>query len=46
MTNEIDANEIDAALSALDKLLRIKDQDGNVVLQVALLATVYFEDAY
>ncbi|HSN96946.1 MAG TPA: type VI immunity family protein [Candidatus Nanopelagicales bacterium] len=43
MTN---ADSDESLLSELNESLSVKDDEGNVVLQVALLATVYFEDAY
>ena len=38
--------EMDALLAGLKEHLVFKDDDGRVVIQVALLATVYFDDPY
>lgn len=40
------SNEIKELMALLDQNLAVKDPDGNVVLQVALLATLYFEEPY
>ncbi|WP_438043111.1 type VI immunity family protein [Sorangium sp. So ce128] len=46
MMEEMMSDETNEMMAVLDEHLRVKDDEGRTVLQVALLATVYFEDAY
>ena len=40
------SSEMNELISAMNEHLAVKDERGRVVLQVAMIATVYFEEAY
>ncbi|WP_437946584.1 type VI immunity family protein [Sorangium sp. So ce296] len=46
MMEEMMSDETNEMMGVLDDRLRVKDDEGRTILQVALLATVYFEDAH
>ncbi|WP_437899532.1 type VI immunity family protein [Sorangium sp. So ce124] len=46
MMEEMMSDETKEMMEVLDEHLVVKDDEGRPVLQVALLATLYFEDAY